>query len=633
MTIIDHANKKPSLIIRCLPSEWRTPVNQLVHYGQVTGRTALMLGFLSFLSIVFESFGVAMMLPIMDFIQAGSEIDTLTKTSKIWEVVAAAFKLFDADVTLLALIIVAFTMILLRQSTGFAAAVYNGRVIASVEKRLAERCFDTILASDADHMESLGTGRFVDAIYLQCQRGSKVVEALATLWRQAVVFVAYGLVMLAANPIAALFAILLAALAIAIVNRYVVRARQAATELVSLQKDYSQQLSDRYRAWRLIKISNSLKREAKEFRNWTGRLFKLAIRLVLASGMVQLIVMPFIALFALLALYLTVNVIGASVATIMLFIIILLRLVPAAEGISRLRQRLANMGPSLERVVFVIQEAEDRVEQDNGTKECQALKTRIRFEEVSFHYPQGELPALEKATLIIPAHKMTAIMGPSGAGKSTLVDLLPRLIRPQTGAVFWDDENLNNFTLSSLREQIAYVPQEPMIFDVSVTENVRYARTNASQEEIEAACKLANAHEFIQALPNGYETSLGEAGARLSGGQKQRLVLARALVERVSLLVLDEPTSALDYESEQKVQIAIDNLVREAKMTVVVIAHRLSTVRNADHMIILRDGTVAMMGAMADLAQNDGWMEQMLAGSGEASPTEDVEEEREAYPG
>jgi ABC-type multidrug transport system fused ATPase/permease subunit len=624
MTITGHANLNPNMIIRYLPPEWRKPVSQLGYYGQVTRRTVLILGFLSFLSIVFESFGVAMMLPIMDFIQAGSEIEALTKTSKIWVVVAAVFEFLGVEISLLALIIVAFTLILLRQGTGFAAALYNGRVIASVEKRLAERCFNSILASDAGHMESFGTGRFVDVIYQQCQRGSKAVEVLATLWRQVVVFVAYGVVMFAANPLAAALAIMLAALAIAIVNRYVVHARRISTELVTLQKDYSQQLSDRYRAWRLIKISNSLKREIEEFRTWTGRLLSLAIRLVLARGMVQLIVMPFIALFALSALYLTVNVIGASVATITLFVIILLRLVPAAEGISRLRQGLANIGPSLERVVSVIHEAEERVEQDNGTRECQALRTRIRFDKVSFHYPQGEHPALEQATLVIPAQKMTAIMGPSGAGKSTLVDLLPRLINPQAGAIIWDEDNLDDFSLSSLREQIAYVPQEPMIFDVSVAQNVRYARPNASQEEIEAACRLANAHEFIQALPDGYETNLGEAGSRLSGGQRQRLVLARALVERVSLLVLDEPTSALDYESEQKVQAAIENLVREAKMTVIVIAHRLSTVRNANHVVVLREGQVVETGRPAELARDDRWFRQILEQSDEAAPSIDA---------
>jgi ABC-type multidrug transport system fused ATPase/permease subunit len=607
--------------IRYLPSEWRTPVSQLGQYGQVTRRTVLILGFLSFVSIVFESFGVAMMLPIMDFIQAGSEIQALTQSSEIWKVVAAGFQLIGMDVTLLALIVIAFVLILLRQITGFAAGLYSGRVIASVEKRLAERCFDAILASDADHTEGLGTGRFVDAIYQQCQRASKVVEVLATLWRQAVVFIAYGVVMFAANPIAAFLAILVAVLAIAIVNRYVLRARKVATELVALQKDYSQQLSDRYRAWRLIKISNSYQRETEDFRGWTSQIRNLAIRLVLARGMVQLIVMPFIASFTLSALYLTVGVLGVSIATITLFVIILLRLVPAAEGVSRLRQGLANMGPSLDRVVSVIHDAEERVEQDNGTIDCGSLQEQIQFDNVTFRYPHGDHPALQGASLKIPAHKMTAIIGPSGAGKSTLVDLLPRLISPQSGAITWDGISLDELSLSSLRGQIAYVPQEPVLFDISVADNVRYVRPEASQEEVEAACRQANAHDFVEALPNGYETRLGEAGARLSGGQRQRLVLARALVERVSLLVLDEPTSALDYESERKIQSAVENLVTSGGLTVAVIAHRLSTVRNADHVVVLSEGRVVETGPAKDLAYGDHWFKQGLEESDNAFPS------------
>jgi ABC-type multidrug transport system fused ATPase/permease subunit len=173
------------------------------------------------------------------------------------------------------------------------------------------------------------------------------------------------------------------------------------------------------------------------------------------------------------------------------------------------------------------------------------------------------------------------------------------------------------------------VSQEPIVFDASVRDNLRYLRREATQQEIEQACRAAFADEFIEAMPEGYDTRLGEGGARMSGGQRQRLVLARAYLARPSILILDEPTSALDYDSERKVQRALEGLVKELDITLIVIAHRLSTVRNADHVIVLRDGRVIEAGAPAELNRTDSWFAAVMSADHSSMDNDEARGRRE----
>jgi len=189
--------------------------------------------------------------------------------------------------------------------------------------------------------------------------------------------------------------------------------------------------------------------------------------------------------------------------------------------------------------------------------------------------------------------------GPTGAGKSTLVNLIPRFFDPIDGRVLLDGRDLRELPLRHLRAQVALVMQEPFLFPFTVAENIAYGRPDASREEIEAAARAANAHAFIEKLPKGYDTHLGQRGATLSGGERQRLSIARALLKNAPILILDEPTSALDAETEQSVMQAIERLMRGR--TTFIIAHRLSTVRRADIIVVLKDGQVVESGTHAEL--------------------------------
>lgn len=276
-----------------------------------------------------------------------------------------------------------------------------------------------------------------------------------------------------------------------------------------------------------------------------------------------------------------------------------------SNPIKRLSRVIGNIQKALAAAqrVFDVLDLPETIKDAENARLLPPAKGQVSFKNVSFSYNPGE-QVISNISFDVKPGQMIAFVGPSGAGKSTVASLLPRFYDVDKGSITIDGEDLRGVTLDSLREQVGIVPQETVLFNGTVYDNILYGRLDATKEEVEAAAKAANAHNFIMELPQGYETRLGDRGMNISGGQRQRISIARAILKNPQILILDEATSALDTESERVVQEALDRLM--VGRTSFVIAHRLSTIKNADRIMVLEKGQLVEQGTHDELMEMNG---------------------------
>src|SRR3989440_3045899 len=270
--------------------------------------------------------------------------------------------------------------------------------------------------------------------------------------------------------------------------------------------------------------------------------------------------------------------------------------------LSKMTDTISKAQVGWERIREVL-ENETQVRDLPGAKPAPRFKGRIEFDRVSFSYDSAQ-PVLNDLSLKIEPGQLAALVGPTGAGKTTIVSLLPRFYDINSGVIRIDDEDIRRFKSQSLREQISFVLQETLLFRAPVWQNIAYGKPEATREEIIRAAQLANAEEFIERMPRGYETMIGERGLTLSGGQRQRITIARAIIRNAPILILDEPSAGLDAESEKLVFDALGNLMEGR--TSIVIAHRLATVRRADVIFVIDNGRVVEQGTHEQLFKGSG---------------------------
>lgn len=575
---------------------------------------AALLGFY-LLATVFEGIGLGILLPVFQYVQAAGDLAALSADSELWRRIIAAYAAVGLPVTLPVLLATSFLSIVVRQGFVYVRLVYTARARHSLTQNIRHIGFQRFLRTRLNYHEGESQGAIVNDLTTACDLSVTGLFAMLSLAGITIVFAVYAAVLFALSFGMTVIALSVFGVAVYALRGVMARSRIAGLNIARANQELSAHLVERLKSLRLIRLAGTERAEAQVMERLTCEQRNQFVNRDTRRAEATVAIEPLVAAFALIFLYLGVSRFGITLEEIGLFMIIVIRLVPVVKEAMLNRQGVLACAPSLEAVERRLAGMEAAREERGGTRQLTKLEQGIRFEQVNFAYGgEPDAPrALRDLTLEIPAQQITALVGPSGSGKSTLVDLLPRLRTPQAGCVLIDGTPLEAFATGSLRQAIAYAPQTPQIFDGTVADHIRYGSRAATMDEVRAAARLAGVAGFIEVLPDGYETRVGEDGVRLSGGQRQRLDLARALVRRAPILILDEPTSQLDADAEDLFRQALLRIRDETEITIIIIGHRLSTVTIADRIAVLSHGEVADCASHAELLARGGWYAQAFA--------------------
>ena len=409
---------------------------------------------------------------------------------------------------------------------------------------------------------------------------------------------------------------------IAVVVRYFnVRLRNMSRRTQDAMGDITQVLQETVECNKVVKIFGGQEYEANRFAVTSNRLRSFSMKQTAAAAGNVPVVQLLAAMAVAVVVYYATKQAQSDATTVGGFVSFLAAMLLLTSPLKRLTGVAEHLQRGLAAAESVFSLLDEKPEKDEGTTTLARAHGDISFDHVHYRYPRADVPALKNVTLSIRAGETIALVGSSGGGKTTFANLVPRFYHPDAGTITIDGHDIEALSLASLRRNIAMVSQEVALFNDTVAANIAYGQaTGASREAIETAAAAAHALEFIHAMPQGFDTLIGENGVRLSGGQRQRLAIARTILKDAPILILDEATSALDSESEKHVQAALEELMQGR--TTIVIAHRLSTIENADRIVVLDKGEIAEIGTHRELLAKGGIYANLYAiqyslGSGE----------------
>ena len=500
------------------------------------------------------------------------------------------------------LIIVAFTV------KGFAlycAKAIMIRVAEEIKKTLQSQMAKSLINADTQIIDQKHSGKFISNLtYDVSQITNMLSTAILNLFKDSLTLFGLLFVMFYQNWKLSLIAIIMIPIAGMASKTLGKRVGKVVTEAQEKSGFLNTHLIELFKNHKLIKI---FQREDYESKRTDGHLdqlkeknIKINTVFVRLSPIMETLTGIMIAILIFYSGKLALNN-EIEIGNFFSFLAAMMLAYQPVRALSNLNMILKQGLSAANRILPIIDNQNNIIDQE-GSQDINITNSEIKFNNINFKYNADEKNILTNVNLNITGGKMTSLVGHSGAGKSTILNLIPRFYDVQSGDIMIDDQSIYKVKIKSLRDQISLVSQDTTLFDDTIKNNIRYAKDNVSDEEIVTAAKFSYAHEFIDKLPNKYETMIGENGIRLSGGEKQRLSIARAMIKKSPIILLDEATSSLDAETESKIQGALKILTKDR--TTIVIAHRLSTILNSDQIYIIDAGNVVAKGKHDELLDN-----------------------------
>jgi ATP-binding cassette subfamily C protein len=518
--------------------------------------------------------------------------------------VEGAFRAMGVRPSLGAVLVVFVVLAVLVAALQRAENLVSNRMQLEASLHFRTRLYDAVAGARWLPLARARGSDLLTALTSETDRVGAAAAFMLTLLVNALLAAAYLAFALRLSPALTAVAMVCGLLLLVVLRRQRTAARTAGQGLSEVSAELMAAAGEHLGALKVVKSYGAEERNARIFAAVSRRSAEVHLSAWKAYTNARFgFVSGSVALLAVVA-YVALEVLAVSGPTVLLLVFLFYRLVPRLAHLQTVYQYLAHDIPAWEQVTARIQALRAEREELAGTAERAALERSIRFENVSFAYEAGRGDAVNGLSLEVAARRTTAIVGPSGAGKTTLADLVMGLVQPRGGRIVVDGRVLDESWLRAWRAGIGYVDQDTLLFNDTVLANLRWARPESTEAEVWEALRLAAADGFVAALPDGLATQIGDRGVRLSGGERQRLALARALLRRPALLILDEATSALDAENERRIRDAILGL--HGRMTILMITHRLPSVRDADVVHVVEGGRWVESGTWAELMVRPG---------------------------
>lgn len=547
---------------------------------------------------LFEAINLSALVPLLQLMETQNN-----PGGTLWSILQSVFSLVGIPLNFTSLLAVMTVLFIFSQCLSYLKKKLQNNVRFRFNADLMNKVFGSTLCADLNYHHSHRGGAIIDVINREADQATTSIFVISEIFSYSLLILVYCALLLYISVAMTAICIIIAVSCLIMLNFLIVRSKRIGIVIVDIISNMNQFLHERINLLKVIKTFSMEPLEQEKFQEISEAFSRRNYDFMMNGVKIEILFQIVIFILAISVLYISISVLNMPLALLLIFLFILIRLTDPLRSLNSQRHLITGELASLEKIDEILTELKHSITIENGDLLFTQFADRIILDGIDFSYIPDN-PVITNVSFEVKKNEMVALIGASGSGKSTMADLIIRLMDPAKGEIRVDGINIKKFDLSSYHRKIGIVSQESYIFRDSIANNIYYGSDFISTEKMIESAKLANAHDFILKLPEGYETLVGEKGVTLSGGEKQRISLARALYKDPEILILDEATSALDSESEKVILDAIGKI--KNKYTIIAIAHRLSTIENADRIIAIEKGKIMESGTHARLMQEKG---------------------------